>query len=380
MTPWWVRLCRPLRNRELRRKQQIVQIDVCGEDHLLQARADGAGVLITPNHSAHYDSNCLYVAAERFGVLCHFLTAWQVFGVARRWEQLSYQWHGCFSIDREDTDVRAYKQAVAILQSSPYPLVIFPEGDIHHVSERVMPFRDGAAAIALSAAKKSPRPIVCVPCGIKFRYLDDPTASIAAVLGRLEDRLFLRRAPHLALTDRVWRLAEVLLAIKELDETGQTGSGPLPRRLRFLAETILTRVGTRQGRPTDGTIPERVKDLRRRAIQRLEDPQTAAAEREKCLQDLDDLFLIIQLYSYPGDYLVENPTIERLAETVDKLEEDVLDAPLPTVHGRRAVTIQFGEPIPIQRESGGRNQTAELTSLLERRVQDLLTALASATS
>ncbi len=376
MTPWWVRVCRPLRERELRRPQQIAAIDFPQADVLRDFVRQGHGVLITPNHSTHYDSTCLYSATERAGVLCHFLTAWQVFGMASRWQQWSYQRHGCFSIDRENTDVRAFKQAAEILQSSPYPLVIFPEGDIHHVSDRLMPFREGAAAIALSAAKKSPRPITALPCAIKFRYVDDPTPSLQHVVTRLEARLLMRPHPEWELAQRVLRVAEVALTIKEVEHAGQAGQGTLTERLGRLAETILTKTAQSLGvEPPAGMIPERVKELRKKAIQQIEQPETSSQDRQRRAADLDDLFLVVQLHSYPGNYLAEAPTPERLAETVDKLEEDVLGASLPTVHGRRRVEIRLGEPLPIERESGGRGQTRELTALLERRVQGLLDTL-----
>ena len=56
MTPWLVRLWRPLINRELRRGQKIVELDVGGQEHVERALKDGAGVMVTPNHSFHYDS------------------------------------------------------------------------------------------------------------------------------------------------------------------------------------------------------------------------------------------------------------------------------------------------------------------------------------
>ncbi len=46
---------------------------------------------------------------------------------------------------------------------------------------------------------------------------------------------------------------------------------------------------------------------------------------------MDTVFLIVQLYSYPGDYLLEHPSTERVAETLDKLEEDVLGAAYPSL-------------------------------------------------
>ena len=87
--------------------------------------------------------------------------------------------------------------------------------------------------------------------------------------------------------------------------------------------------------------------------------------------DLDTLFGIVQLYSYPGDYLAEEPSIERIAETLDKFEEDVLSAKYPAVRGERRAVMRFGEPI-LAREHGPRDAAAQLTRLLQERVQGLL--------
>ena len=88
------------------------------------------------------------------------------------------RWHGCFSVDREGTDMKAFRQATEVLQNSPHPLVIFPEGEVYHLNERTTPFREGAAAIALSAAKRAKRDVVCVPCAIKYEYLEDPRPNL----------------------------------------------------------------------------------------------------------------------------------------------------------------------------------------------------------
>ena len=46
--------------------------------------------------------------------------------------------------------------------------------------------------------------------------------------------------------------------------------------------------------------------------------------RVEARRDLEDLFLVIQIFSYPGDYVRLNPTVERVAETLMKCEEDIL--------------------------------------------------------
>ena len=81
---------------------------------------------------------------------------------------------------------------------------------------------------------------------------------------------------------------------------------------------------------------------------------------------------MVQLFSYPGDYVSQNPSVERVAETLDKFEEDVLEATQPAVRGHQQVCVRFGEPVPVERVSGQRDAVARLTDTLEERVQQLL--------
>src|SRR5687768_7455336 len=107
MTPWLVKLWRPLVNRDLAKGQKIVELDIQGIEHVQAALKSGAGVLITPNHSFHYDSYVVIEASHRVGTPFHFLTAWQVFAMSKWHEKLMLQWHGCFSINREGVDLGA---------------------------------------------------------------------------------------------------------------------------------------------------------------------------------------------------------------------------------------------------------------------------------
>lgn len=137
-----------------------------------------------------------------------------------------------------------------------------------------------------------------------------------------------------------------------------------------------------------GAIPVRVKEARAaclKALTALRDRAESGQEKseeEQVATDLDDLFLVVQAFSYPGDYVDERPSTERLAETLDKFEEDVLGAATATVRARRRVVVQFGEAIEVgagEREpgeaaggEGGKLTAGELTGRLEQRVQALL--------
>src|SRR5262249_25537174 len=136
LSPLWVRLLRGRRLRALRRGQRIRSVRVQGAELVRQLLDEGAGVLLAPNHSFHFDSHVLMEAAEQLGRPLHFLTAWQVFAASGPWQRWLLQKHGCFSIDRESTDLTAVRTAIDILTASPHPLVIFPEGDVYHTNDR----------------------------------------------------------------------------------------------------------------------------------------------------------------------------------------------------------------------------------------------------
>jgi hypothetical protein len=251
-------------------------------------------------------------------------------------------------------------------------LVIFPEGEVLHLNDQTAPFRLGAATAALRGARRSRRPVACIPCALKYQYVDDPTPRLAEVMSRLERRTGLKPAPDMSLVRRIERLVERVLRFKEWEYLGRHEHVSMHERTETLEAEILARLERRYGVSTPrATVPERVKELRRRAILRCEQrPGPATAPATVARRDLDDLFFVMQLFSYPADYLAGRPSIERLAETVDKLEEDILEEPTANLRGRRRVTVTFGEPI-LAEPTGGPS-ALEITSGLRRRVQALL--------
>ena len=182
MSPGWIRLWRPLRKRTQLKKHRLLKVEVRGLEHVRGAVDQGQGVLITPNHASHADCHSLYAAADELGYPVYVMIAWQVFARDGWLRAMLLRHHGGFSIDREGTDLSAIRQAREILQSHKNPLFIFPEGDVYHCNSRITPFREGPAAIALMAARKADRNIVCIPCGMRYTYLEDPTPKLLELM------------------------------------------------------------------------------------------------------------------------------------------------------------------------------------------------------
>ena len=357
-----------------------MEIDVVNPALLSDLAKDDIGILLTPNHSAHADPFAMYGAADAVNLPFYFMVAWEVYGNANWITRLGLAHHGCFSVDREGTDMRALRQAMEILSTGKFPLVIFPEGEIYHLNDRITPFRDGASSVALMAAKKSPRPIACVPVGIRYTYVQDPTDELTEVMGTLERKLHWRPRPDLTLQDRIYRLAGGILALKEIEYMGQVATEPIPDRVQNLLQHVLGGLEQRhEVSMPQTTVPERIKDVRRRVIKEYLELEESGSGRERIAdleRDLDEIFLVVQLFSYPGDYVVEKPTIERIAETIDKFEEDSSPTGKANIRGTRAAKIQFGDPIILQPGKAGRRPPAELTQEIEAGVQGLLDSLA----
>ena len=356
------------------REHRLLSVEVHGAELIRDALEKGQGVLITPNHSSHADPFTLFEVANLVGSPFYFMATWHVFDNQGRIGQWVLQRHGVFSIDREGADLRAFKQAVQIVRDEPHPLVIFPEGEIYHCNDRITPFREGAAAVAITAAKRAKRPILCFPCAVKYTYVDDPTDELLDLMAALERRIQWRPRPDRPLPDRIYAFGEALMALKEIEFLGRACEGSLPERTDGLANEILGRLEERyEIKVGEATIPERVKDLRSITLKQIEEVGKDDAKRKALDDDLDDLFLVVQLFSYPGDYVRERPSIERLAETLDKFEEDMLGKYSASIRASRRATVHIGEAVTPQIE---RKRTAarELTDSLERRIQDLLDA------
>ena len=373
LSPGWVRFWKPLRRYIQYKSQRLDTIEIRGLENLREPLARNQGLLITPNHSGHPDATVLYRAAEQLGMPFYFMSAWQVFGRSNWLRKKIFQHHGCFSVDREGTDMQAFRQATDILKNKSHPLVIFPEGEVYHINERVTPFREGPAAMALSASKKADRPIVCVPCGIRYKYIEDPTPELLLLMDKLENHIDWRSRSDEPLPQRIYRLAQAVLALKEIEYLGHTQNMELSERVTALSVAILKQwEESYQVDPKQHTIPERVKALRQEAIKRLEDADDESPQQDQSHRALEDLYIVVQLFSYPGDYVSESPTVERMAETLDKFEEDVLGARTATVRGRRRAIVTFGQPITAQRNGETKLTPVSLTTLLEQHVQTLL--------
>ena len=376
-----VRLVRPYRSWLLRREHRVRSVEARNVERLRAVLGRGDGVLVVPNHSDRADGLVLLDLADRVGRPFCAMAAHQIFaggGGVRRW---LFPRLGIFPVDREGSDLSAFKAGVEILAGAAHPLLVFPEGEVYHTADRLTPIRDGAAALATTAAKRvaeAGRTVWVVPIGLKYRFLDDvdPRPEFGRLVDRLEARFGLWRDDRMPLIERIYRVAEATLILKEWEHLGAAGEGPLPGRLARLTTRLLDAIDERRrGAVKPGTVPERVKALRRCCLDDLAASPTEEVARQ-ARRDLHDIFVAIQAYSYPGNSMREGPTLERVAEVLIKLEEDVLGAAVGAPPGDRRAVLSVGEPIDagaILKASGkARVAVPSLSAEIERRIQGKL--------
>ncbi len=363
----------------LRRKFRVRAITVEGVGGVIDLARKGHAILVGPNHADHADPHVMLRVGSRHGLRFHFMAAREGFET-KRLQGMVLQRCGAFSVDREGADIAAFKTAVKILREARFPLVVFPEGEIYHHHERLDPLNEGVATILLRAADKFPqdRNAYLVPTALRYAYDESVASTFSDRLNALEERITWKPRDDMDVVDRIYRLGSGLLAIKEVEFLGQAQSGDLVDHISNLRNKLVGMIEQKhlpQERP--GSIPERVKALRGRIRKQLTDPEAdLSRDQQKSLyDDLDTLFVAVQLYSYPGQYLREERSVHRIAETILKLEEDVLGE--ASYASPRDVHIRFGAPIDVKvflkdRSLNAKTGVGPLTALLSEEIESML--------
>jgi 1-acyl-sn-glycerol-3-phosphate acyltransferase len=367
----------------LRYRFNIRDVQVRGQERLVELVKSGQSVLVAPNHADHADPALLVTVGRRHGLAFHFMAARE--GFERGWlSRFVLQHSGAFSVDREGADLASIRTAMNLLRECRHPLVIFPEGEIWHHHEELDLLNEGVATILLRAAEKLPdgKRSYAVPTAIHITHVPSEAATFLRRLDALEQRITWKPKSQLEVVDRIYRLGGALLSIKEEEFMGEAQKGDLVGRIQKLQQHLIQQIERKHGRSgADQPVPLRLKALRHVIRQELNAATSPPPERqEELCEELEQLFVAQQLYSYPGQYLRRSPTLDRIAETIFKLEEDVLEHehyPAP----RRAEVI-FGEPIDVFEELQARNLNARsavqpMTELLRERIQTLSATPAS---
>ena len=269
-----------------------------------------------------------------------------------------YQRLGVFSVNRGGMNDQARAFAVKVLVTGTRDLLMFPEGEVYLLNDLVMPLKPGVARLALEAASKlaregRSRPVLIVPVAIKYQYVEDIADALQRLASRLEERVF-GQARRGVLYPRIVAIGTVLVSRAEQTQ----GIIPIPgddlfERIERLRRILLERLEqTHLGQVQQGPHLTRA----RRLMIRIQGAMLTAAggdgyfgspavqSQDPLAPDLEAARLCARSVSFQKDYLLQNPTGERMAETLVKIEREVFGTETRTF-GRRRAIIRVGEPL-----------------------------------
>ncbi|MEH1902410.1 MAG: 1-acyl-sn-glycerol-3-phosphate acyltransferase [Nostoc sp.] len=331
---------------------------------------------------------------------------------------------GATPIQRGKADWTGLRSARDLFANGKFPMAAAPEGATNGLSENISPLEPGIAQLSFWCAEdlhKAGRDqqVLIVPVGIKYSYVDAPWDAIANLLSELEAASGLpvnspEHASVESLYPRLLTLAEHLLSLMEEFYTrfhhqkladAKTLVGEIEDRNEVLAvrlQALLNAALQISEQYFDLQPKGNLTDRCRRVEQagwnyifreEFKDVKGVSAV-EKALGDrvaeeanarMWHMRLVESYVAVSGNYIRENPTAERFAETIliiwqmiAKIKGD--KAVRRPQLGKQKVKITVGEPISVSERYlayqgnrlAARQAVAEVTNDLQHALEGLI--------
>ena len=314
----------------------------------------GHAILLVANHCRAADPGALGHLANEAPCPMYAMGSWHLFNQGW-WRTFSLRVMGAFSIYREGLDRKAIDMAINILHTAERPLLIFPEGISTRTNDHLMGFMDGPAFIARTAAKRRAKDnlgkVVVHPVALRYLFDGNLEEACAKVLATIEKRLTWRPRQDLPLVERVTKVGNALLSLKELEHGLRAmDGGSLRQRQTNLVNHLLNPLEKEWLNSTheDKSATNRIKNLRMRIFPDMSRNELDEAERDRRWRQLEDTYLAQMVDCYPADYITAFPSVDRILETVEKFEEDLTE--VAQVHGPMRVIVDVDEAIEVAPE------------------------------
>ena len=355
----------------LRKQHGVVDHECRNVDRLRDSLKAGHGIMLTPNHPRTSDPIAMCFLCAEAPMSLYSMASWHLFN--QSWfETFMIRLMGAFSVNREGLDRTAIDYAIDVLVEAKRPLLIFPAGATSRTNDRLMALMEGPSFIARTAAKrraKSGGKVVAHPVCIKYFFEGDIEQTCNEVLTGIERQLSWTPDPSVPLIDRILKVGNALLTLKELEFDAQSPPGlSLRQRQTNMVNRLLGPLeeewlGTKQG----GGIQSRVKNLRMKIFPEMSGDEVDIHERKRRWEQLEQTYLAQQIDCYPENYLVDCPSVDRILETVEKFEEDLNDK--CRIHGQLKVVLDVGEAIEVPTKRDRAAETDPLMDTIRERLE-----------
>ena len=377
----WCWFFRMRLKRYLRKAFQIHEYEFHNAERIRQSIDEGYGVVLAPNHSKLADPLVMGMLAWEADVHIFSMAGWHLF--KEGWyQQMMLQRMGAFSVYREGNDRQSISCAIDLLVHRRRPLVIFAEGAVSRHCDLLMDMMDGPGFVARQATKRrikeGKKPVVVLPVTIRYSFDGDPYAAIEEDVEFFESRFSWQPQTQLTMPRRLRKIAEAVLAVKELEYLGTVRAGHAYERADNLAMELLDQQEDKWNiKDRSGGIVSRVKNVRAVILPDMIEGKVTPEERESRWRDLGALYYAQQMAHYPRDYIVDGPNIpERVLETIERLEEDFTDR--STYHGPLKATAIVGDSVEVPTERDRSRDRDPVMEEVGRQIQSTLDELSAA--
>jgi 1-acyl-sn-glycerol-3-phosphate acyltransferase len=378
---WWPTILGLYLRRYLRTTWGVHSIECRHVDRFRESLAAGHSIVLTPNHCRLSDPLVLGQLARE--ARCHLfaMASWHLF-MEGRYQRFMLRRMGAFSVYREGNDRQAIHKAIEILTQNRRPLVIFPEGTVSRHNDLLMDLMDGPSFIARQAAKRrekqSPQGSVVVhPVAIRYSFDGDLQEALGPVLDKFEARFTWAPQRHRTIVERIGRIGEALLSLKEVEYLGAPQVGDPYQRAGRLVQDVLAKLEKAWNiKDPPKSVVSRVKMLRTIIVPELIAKKLSPEEHDRRWRHLSACYYIQQIAHYPRDYILREKNLpERVLETVERFEEDFTNrshkySPLHCI-------IQVGEAIPVSSKRDRQAATDPITEQIAGQIQRMLNELAA---
>ena len=379
----------------------VVSVDYEADDLARLKAMDGKSVLLLPNHPTNTEPALLFHLSKTINRPFYYLACREAFDHWGGWWGKIIQRVGAFSVVRGTADRASFRATRDLLALPGTRVVIFPEGEVYSQNDSLLPFHTGVFQLAFWAMDDKKKAgyndgdaadLLLVPVALKYHYVRDMSGPIAHSLLKLEKFTGVPPAPSDAPYDRLRRVGVAILRSLEREyrlpspkEEGEADD--VSPRLDAIKEAILQRVALAAGVPVPkgDTLPEKMRGLLH-TIDLVErdapkdgetgyDKSLRNAQRlraQPLLRDMERLTNWIAVYD---GYIRADPTPERMAETLIRLERECWGKAELT--GPKACRVRVGDPLNVRDclpayEESKRAEVARVTHEMEKRVGDLL--------
>jgi len=361
------------------RNHKLKEIDVNGLTEFQKiAKEKDARFIILPNHPTHSDPQVINEICRRMKKKPSFMAAYDVFA-RNKFVSWFMQRTGAFSVDREGSDRKAMKCAAQVLEEGQYPLVIFPEGNVYFCNDRVAPFAEGAAYIGLRTQHKlgENTPVYAVPISLKYTFVEDVRESVIFNLNEIAKNFGTSLSSEKPIIEEVTRISILTLSefLQKHDYSLPKNNTDVDNLINDAVEPIIIKLEKELEITVNNekNLISRIRTIRSK-IHSIRIDLEKQKDHFHAADLADEAVLALRILGYSGGYAANNPSLDRIAETVARLREDIHSKGSPPV-GQRKVFAKICQPIDLRQhvspnEKISKNAIIQLTEKFEKSIQD----------